>query len=912
MWRLALFLFAVLTTAAQAAVVYAPAVDQPSVAGDVVGIILQNTAGTTEAAGYVTFGQVFKKGDVATTDSMVAKYGATTTYLQMDVKATHDDGSVRHAILTFLAPSIAGNASTQVMIAKGTASAPGTTAPSKSALVSGGYDATTTLTFLTPNTNIATASAATVLGGTTTDWLSGPLVNEWRGTTTLNGDLIKITFDVRAYADGTTVTDVIHDNCWFQSGGKSDLNYDVDIGLGGVSAYTYQNVYQYIYSRWHYEVDSTGIVKPNIQFDVPYLRETGVIENWNMTKGVNDTLISDLFTGLTSPDKPAYGNTNTATAWSIAPETATFTGSITGNVLTAGTVTGTIYPGSILSSGGRVISNQITGTPGAAGTYYVTGTANLSSTSLTASYGLLTLTTVTDPSHPFVKGTVLTSASPGLTAGTAIISDPITGDGGTSGSTIAVNFSQTADNTGQGTLTANNRQTRSGPMGTREVTVAITASGPRQDIGPQPGWVIAWVMSQSAVAYQTIMANADVAGVIPWHMTDEDTGEPIKHTTYPKFFQDPRNTGSDASYTPTPANGWPTTGGYSPNDPWTTAFDHHPDLPFIPYVISGRHFYLDEVKHEADWCINAQNPWTNWAEFTGSNYIDPSSPGSNHYVGVFSDVTRAQAWKLRQVNEAAFILPDSDALKSYFVDETNNSLAGVIYYYITSDAQAGYGDLRGFVGGNNVSVFNCCPNPTGGQISVTAGSPWHQGYLEIILGSVSAKGMNLASARADQLLVYTTNWEAGLLTNGANGFNPWNGPAYFLFMNNVLTLAPINNWADFQTLNLLYHDYNNNGWGLISADTDLTQFDGSDLGGGYPAIMRAGLAVIISRTDLPQAQAAYDFLVSGIDAYWAAHPGLGTQLNAWQNNVTWSIDPTTSAPSGTVVPMPVSLSPSLH
>ena len=54
--------------------------------------------------------------------------------------------------------------------------------------------------------------------------------------------------------------------------------------------------------------------------------------------------------------------------------TATFTGSITGGVLTAGTPTGgTIQQGMILTSFG-VIGNQLSGTTGGAGTYQVIGT----------------------------------------------------------------------------------------------------------------------------------------------------------------------------------------------------------------------------------------------------------------------------------------------------------------------------------------------------------------------------------------------------------------------------------------------------------------------------------------------------------------------------------------------------------
>lgn len=146
----------------------------------------------------------------------------------------------------------------------------------------------------------------------------------------------------------------------------------------------------------------------------------------------------------------------TSTSWSISAQTATFTGAITGNILTVtGAVTGTIYPGSILSGGtvatGTAIGPQINGTTGGDGTYYVSiPEQTVAAASLTASYGLLALTTVS--AGTFGVGDTLTGASAGIAAGTTI-TNLITGTGG-SGSTAAVNFTQTSSSGAQGNLTA--------------------------------------------------------------------------------------------------------------------------------------------------------------------------------------------------------------------------------------------------------------------------------------------------------------------------------------------------------------------------------------------------------------------------------------------------------------------------
>lgn len=152
-----------------------------------------------------------------------------------------------------------------------------------------------------------------------------------------------------------------------------------------------------------------------------------------------------------------------ATSWSIAAETASFSGSIAGNVLTVtGAVTGTIYPGAVLSgtnvATGTAIGQQLTGMPGGDGTYSVTiPEQTVAATTITASYGLLTLTTVS--SGTFGVGDSLTGATAGIPAGT-VLTQFITGSGG-SGSTAAVNLTQTSSSGTEGNLTgATNVETK--------------------------------------------------------------------------------------------------------------------------------------------------------------------------------------------------------------------------------------------------------------------------------------------------------------------------------------------------------------------------------------------------------------------------------------------------------------------
>ena len=306
-----------LDTTAQPALHTADTVSPSSSKGDIVSLKLQNTGTATEPSGYVTFGQAFKAGAVMPGDTLVARIDGVDYAVQMDVKATNSDGSVRHAILTLKAPEIAPGGTAAVTLAKGgTAASSSSSAPSASALLTGGYDVTVSFTFHNSDGTTATdsASAKTALQdaistGKVEHWLSGPGVNEYDVVTTVDGGKLKVEFDIRAYADGTTTTDVIFDNSWMFSSGKSSLVYDATIKQDGRQVYSASNVSQYLYSMWHHQVDSSGRVNPNVQYDVSYLTNAAALPAYDQTYGINNKNIQTNYDKLNSAISTGYGST---------------------------------------------------------------------------------------------------------------------------------------------------------------------------------------------------------------------------------------------------------------------------------------------------------------------------------------------------------------------------------------------------------------------------------------------------------------------------------------------------------------------------------------------------------------------------------------------------------------------------
>ena len=216
----------------------------------------------------VTFGQVFKGGDVPSGASLTATLSGQPVTLQVDSKATNPDGSLRHAVLTLNVPALAAGAKLPLVLSTGTAASAASITAAQ--LLATGYDATASIHI---SGKVYTASARAALQAADTAkqckpwnrhcnvWLSGPLASEWvvngpvtasDGTTNLN---LRIYFAVRAYAGtmpgsiGRVRTDIIVENSDAFSP-QAQPQYTATLTSGSAS-YTSPTLTQYAYTRWH-------------------------------------------------------------------------------------------------------------------------------------------------------------------------------------------------------------------------------------------------------------------------------------------------------------------------------------------------------------------------------------------------------------------------------------------------------------------------------------------------------------------------------------------------------------------------------------------------------------------------------------------------------------------------------------
>ena len=88
----------------------------PAYAGVVVTDHVLSHSAQSQTGIPVTFGQVFKAGDVPKGATLTATLDGRPVSLQVDPKATNPDGSLRHAVLTLVVPSLAGKATLPLAI----------------------------------------------------------------------------------------------------------------------------------------------------------------------------------------------------------------------------------------------------------------------------------------------------------------------------------------------------------------------------------------------------------------------------------------------------------------------------------------------------------------------------------------------------------------------------------------------------------------------------------------------------------------------------------------------------------------------------------------------------------------------------------------------------------------------------
>ncbi|MGZ5199723.1 MAG: hypothetical protein ACXWC4_08120 [Telluria sp.] len=254
-----------------------------------------------------------------------------------------------------------------------------------------------------------------------------------------------------------------------------------------------------------------------------------------------------------------------------------------------------------------------------------------------------------------------------------------------------------------------------GPMGIGAAIPYMPQTGGRGDIGLLPDWATTWLLSMDKRARDTTLGTADGAGSWSSHYRDRNTDKPVSLIDYPYM-----TIAGHAGDTYNPATKkqelFPACATSTAcKTPYTHDPDHQPNLAYLPYLLTGDYYYLEELQF-----------WAMWDAFY-------TNPGYRQNVKglLYSEQVRGQAWSLRTLAEAAFITPDDDRLKAHFVSIVNNNLDWYNATY-TNNAQAN--KLNAIVNGYSL-VYN---NSTGL-------APWQDDFFTSAVGHANELGFTSAA-----------------------------------------------------------------------------------------------------------------------------------------------------------------------
>jgi hypothetical protein len=279
-----------------------PAAPNSGTLAIVTDVRLQNTSTAAQSSVPVTFGQVFAAGHVNPTDAIVGRLEDNTLVtLQMDVKARHADGSVRHAIFSAIIPSLPANTTRTMSLAKNATLA--TAVPMlPTELLAAGFTASTSATIA--GVKYSASADQLLKAGAKATWLAGAVANEWQVSAPLTtGDGVAhphltARFAVRYYsAVKKARVDVTIENNWAYEPNPQNFKYDAEVTVGGKSVLAKTDLNHLSHARWR-KISWWGGDAPavNTMLNTKYLIATRAVPNYDQTIGVSPTMLSGLAT----------------------------------------------------------------------------------------------------------------------------------------------------------------------------------------------------------------------------------------------------------------------------------------------------------------------------------------------------------------------------------------------------------------------------------------------------------------------------------------------------------------------------------------------------------------------------------------------------------------------------------------
>lgn len=697
-----------------------------------------NSASAATVAQYVTFGHCFQKGQIASGGGLEADIGGTNYPCQLDVKTSYADGSVCHAMISMQVPAIAK--STTVWAQFSPAAPPGGAALSLATAVG--------------STTLSITLAATALP----DWAASTTyqINTLIKPTT--GNVGGYTFQYPSDVNGTPGTSGTAEPVWPQTVGDSVadgtlLNNTNTTGISG-----WLNI----------GVTFTGTITQDLIAAVKnstdlWLSGPLAVQARAYVVASNPASLANVTVNSSLPplmriaiDLTAYADGTVLADVCVANDSfATLLSAVPGGNAYGGTqaYTATLtLNGSVAFTSAALVHNALEDWAWEAGT--VPHLVNCSQD--------LTLQVVHNPTD-FIE------------AQAVIPYDCTVGAGSDGNGTLFATDAQTI------VSSAGFAQPMANPGNVVNTNMPMVGvSYPNSGVGPNCFWQMWWFTTQNYSFYGAGLEAAKVNGFVPWHMWNPNTGRYWSNADSPglvarqsRYYDQWGQTGFAPSYVPTA----------TAENFWSIDGEHYPDLVYIPYLLTGRRYFLDQLVAAA---LYMQQSDTDALK----GYYAPV-PGQVLYF-TQGLTCRTQGWGFRHSLYAAYACPDGAADKTWFRKVLDNNL-----FWVLGSLQF-YQSFQG-------ACYGWLPANYGNHAEI---APWQDDYTLYVVQLAATMGHPLAL----QLAWWMLHFRTGVLLNGSawppDGYPAADAVVYDILMWNTLggigfgyeSWPPANDWTGLEQL----------------------------------------------------------------------------------------------------------------
>jgi hypothetical protein len=286
---------------------------EPALAGSLTSVVLESTAKSEQAGMPVTFGQVFAPGALGAQETLSGKLSdGTDVPLQIDVKAKHPDGSVRHAIISAILGYLAPGQKRTLSLMKAAAAPPTTAGPTPASLLAEGFSASAAVKL--GGVDYTASADALLRSGNFRTWIKGPLVGEWLVSAPLRRadgvahPHLTARFALRWYrAAKRARVDVTIENNWAYEAAPQNFKYDASLSVGGHQVYAKPGLTHYHHSRWRKLFWWGEAPEVHVRHDTSYLIASQAVPNYDQSLVVPETALAALASSWTGPKTEPMG-----------------------------------------------------------------------------------------------------------------------------------------------------------------------------------------------------------------------------------------------------------------------------------------------------------------------------------------------------------------------------------------------------------------------------------------------------------------------------------------------------------------------------------------------------------------------------------------------------------------------------